>query len=133
MPLVEPAVATGGALLIHVPPPLTSASSIVAPTHTVEKPPMAAGKGLTVTVLVRMQVVKGFVAVIVTTPGMIPVTIPLVDPTVAMAVELLLQVTPAEELSVIVDPGHTADGPLMAAGSALTVTTAVVTQPLPME
>jgi len=133
IPLADPIVATAVGMLLHVPPPLISASSIVDPTHTVEKPLMGDGSGLTVTVFERLQFVNGFVAVTVTTPGVIPVTIPLVEPTVAMPVELLLHVTPADEASVIVEPTHTADGPLIVAGKALTVTTAVVEQPLPIE
>src|SRR5579872_4600041 len=124
MPLAVPIVAMVAGRLLQVPPPLMSASSTVAPAHTVGKPLMADGSGLTVTVLVRMQLVSGLVAVMVTTPGVIPVTMPLVDPMVAMPGELLLQVTPEEEDRVMAEPTHTVDGPLMADGNGLTVTTA---------
>jgi hypothetical protein len=106
---------------------------MVDPAQTVERPLIPAGSGFTVTVFVRLQPVSGLVAVIVTMPVAIPVTTPVDEPTVAMAVELLLHVTPADEVSVTVDPWHTAEGPPMAVGRLLTVTTAVVEQPEPIE
>jgi hypothetical protein len=60
-----------------------------------------------------------------------PVTIPLVASTVAIDILLLLQV-PVEvaSLSVIVDPGHTDEAPVIAAGRGFTVAMAVATQPV---
>ena len=47
-------------------------------------------------------------------PAAIPPTVPLVVPTVPMAVALLLHVPPTPSLSVIVCPTHTAPGPVIA-------------------
>ena len=63
----------------------------------------------------------------------IPLTIPVDAPIVATAVLLLLHVPPATVLlSVILDPTHTADVPVIAAGIAYTVTVAYATQPAAM-
>ena len=72
---------------------------------------MAAGRGFTVRVFERVQPVPVMVQTVVNTPGLIPVTIPLDEPMVAIASALLLQVTPEEELNVTVLPTHTEDGP----------------------
>jgi hypothetical protein len=53
-PVVSPIVATLVLPLFQVPPP-ASLSAIVAPIHTAEGPVMAAGNGLTVTVVVTAQ------------------------------------------------------------------------------
>jgi hypothetical protein len=56
-------------------------------------------------------------------PGVIPVTIPVVEPMVATEVLLLFQVPPRVALlSVRVAPTHTFVVPVMAAGVAYTVT-----------
>ena len=62
-------------------------------------------------------------------PGNTPVTIPLAEPTVA-ALILLLAHTPPEvaSLKVMADPAHTADGPDIAKGNALTVIVVVAIQ-----
>ena len=60
---------------------------------------------------------------------MVPVTLPEAS-TVAMAGSLLLQLPPGLVVPrATVAPSHTADGPVMGAGSAYTVTTCVVLQP----
>lgn len=51
IPLEAPIVATEGARLFQLPPP-ASVSAIVAPTHNAVGPPIAAGTGLTVTLVV---------------------------------------------------------------------------------
>ena len=43
MPLVEPAVATKGFVLLHVPPVVASVNVAGCPIHTTEGPDMAAG------------------------------------------------------------------------------------------
>ena len=116
IPVEVPAVAMVGDTLPQVPPPLASVSVIVAATHTVDGPLTGEGSALTVKVLVRVQPVDMGKQIIVTVPGLIPVTMPLDDPTVAIVVVLLLQVTPAEEVSVIVEPTHKVDGPPITAG-----------------
>lgn len=67
-------------------------------------------------------------------PAVPPVTTPVVEFTVAMPVELLLQVPPAvASVSVIVAPTHTAVGPLMAVGAGVIVMVFVARQPVPSE
>jgi len=64
-------------------------------------------------------------------PEVAPETIPEVEPTVATLVLLLVQLPPAVRLlSVKEEPGHTVLGPVMDAGSGLTVTTVVFEQPV---
>ena len=63
-------------------------------------------------------------------PDAIPVTTPVV-PIVASVPSLLLQVPPAvASLSEVVKPTHTLAVPLIEPGSAFTVTTVVVLQPV---
>lgn len=50
MPVVEPTVAFP-LLALHWPPGVALLNGMVEPTHTLLRPPMDAGKGLTVTVL----------------------------------------------------------------------------------
>jgi hypothetical protein len=59
-----------------------------------------------------------------------PVTTPVVNPTVAIPVALLLQVPPPASLNVVVNPEHTLKSPNIAVGSGLTVTIAVMIQPV---
>lgn len=68
------------------------------------------------------------------TPAVTPVTIPVPDTTVAIPVLLLLQLTPVEVVdNVIVLPTHTSVGPVIEAGSGLTVTIVVEVQPVPID
>ena len=64
-------------------------------------------------------------------PTVEPVTIPVDEPIVALP--LLLLHTPAAgvEFNVVVSPTHTFIVPAIKEGSAFTVTTAVLTQPVP--
>jgi hypothetical protein len=48
-------VATAGVALLHVPPAVALLNVVVALTHTLVVPVMAAGSGLTVTVVVTAQ------------------------------------------------------------------------------
>jgi hypothetical protein len=48
MPVTVPLVTEAPAVLLHVPPPVASASTVVRPTHTEAVPVMAAGLGLIV-------------------------------------------------------------------------------------
>ena len=67
----------------------------------------------------------------VTVPAVTPVTIPVLAPTDAVPVLLLLHVPPVvAELSVVTAPVHTVDAPDIAAGNGLTVTTAITRQPV---
>ena len=47
------------ALLLHVPPDVASVSALVALTHALRVPPIAAGNGFTVTVVVAIHPVVG--------------------------------------------------------------------------
>ena len=59
-------------------------------------------------------------------PGAIPVTTPVLDATLAIAISLLLHVPPAVALdNVVVSNGQTESTPVMAEGAALTITVVV--------
>ena len=120
-------------VLPHTPPGVPSVSGIVDAAQTCVGPAMAAGSGFTVTVLDRVQPVGDIEHVIVATPGTKPATMPLDVPTVAIPGALLFQVTPADDVSGIVEPTQTVDGPPITVGSGLTVTGVVVEQPAPKE
>ena len=55
IPVPEPAPATVVLLLLHVPPPLRSLRSVVAPAQTLSVPSIPVGVGSTVTVMVVRQ------------------------------------------------------------------------------
>ena len=60
-----------------------------------------------------------------------PVTIPVVEPTVATVVLSLVQMPPeVASLSKVVRPTHAAGVPVIGAGTGLTVTTTVAIQPV---
>ena len=62
----------------------------------------------------------------VTVPPLTPLTIPVTDPTVAIAVLLLLQVPPVVvSLKVVVAPGHVLGTPVIGPGDGFTVTGAI--------
>ena len=80
---------------------------------------------MTVTGIVTTQV-PPMEKVTVTVPVTTPPTTPVVRPAVAMPELLLVQVPlPLESVNVIVEPTHTACGPVMGTGEALTVTGAM--------
>ena len=91
----------------------------------------ALGCGFTVNDCVAAHVV-GSVYVKIGFPDATPTTLPLLLPTVAKEVLLLLQVPPVEaSLSVIAKPTQTDVGPVMATGSGFTVTVLVATAVIP--
>ena len=112
---------------------VASLNVVVDPVHTLSVPSIAVGNGFTVNIAVAIQpvpVVYVIVAVLVvaTTP---PVTMPVVDPTLAIPVALLLQIPPpAASVKVVVNPEQTASVPSIAVGNGFTVTTAVMMQPV---
>lgn len=55
VPVVAPMVATPVEPLVHVPPDVVELNVVVLPTHIPNVPVIAAGGGLTVTVLVAVQ------------------------------------------------------------------------------
>ena len=69
------------------------------------------------------------VAVLVTAT-VAPVTIPVVDPTIATVVLLLLHVPPPASLNVVVKPEQTSSVPSIAVGKGSTVTMVVIIQPV---
>jgi hypothetical protein len=117
-------------LLLQVPPALALLNVIVEPTQTLARPVIGAGNGLTVTVVVVIQPVTVAVNVIVITPALIPESTPVVALMLPTAGALLLHVPPpvVKFSKVIVPPTQTWVGPVMAAGSGCTVTTAVLRQ-----
>jgi hypothetical protein len=114
-------------LLLHV-PLLASLNVAVALAHNDVVPAIGLIEPATVTVVVLMQP-EASVYVTEELPTLTPVAIPVVDPTVAMLVLLLLHVPPAEaSYKVVIPPAHTLPFPVI--GSiALTVTAAVALHP----
>ena len=67
----------------------------------------------------------------VAVPADMPVTIPVLRPTVAIVVELLVQVPPMDgSLNVVVAPMHIVAIPVIGGGGEVTVTVVVVAQPV---
>ena len=106
----------------HTPPAVGSVNVAVELAQTEDNPDIdpAVGSKLTVILAVALQPVdKAYVIVVV--PNETPVTIPDNEPIVADD-ELLLQVPPVvASVSVILEPTHTLDEPLIAEGNGLTV------------
>ena len=124
----EPTVAIVASLLLHVPPVVISDNVVVDPTQTEAAPVIADGSALTVSDL-DVTHPADVVYVIFTVPADAPVTSPVALLTVATEVLLLLHVPPVvASVNVVVEPTHTADAPLIAAGSGLTVIVVVVKQ-----
>ena len=133
MPATTPAPLTvpiAVALLIQVPPAVVLARAVVCPTQTNALPVIAAGDASTVTSREAVQPVPS-VYTIVVVPAVSPSTTPVDASTVPTAITLLLQAPPAVALSrSVVLPVQTVAAPVMAAGSGLTVTTAVAAHPV---
>jgi len=128
-PEPDATVAMAALLLTQVPPDAASVRLVLVPTHTLVLPVIAVGVRLTVTVVVVLHPVDN-AYVIVAVPAPAPFTIPVLEPTVATNVLLLLQVPPTVA-SVKADevPVQMPVLPAMPAGRLLTVTTVVVVQP----
>lgn len=138
-PVTTPVPGTTGAIadgvLVHVPPAVASLSVVVLPVHTVVVPVIAAGNGLTVMTADTLQPLGARVYTAVAVEGTVtvpPVTTPVPRPIVAGPL-MLQEPPPVALVSVMVLPLHTLAGPPMAAGNAVTVTMAVVVQPVPRE
>jgi hypothetical protein len=115
-------------LLLHVPPP-ASVSNMLPYWHTAAGPPIAVGNELTVTTAVVLQPNPSEYVMIVV-PVLIPETIPLTEPIVPIGNDPLLQVPPpVPSVSVVVEPRHTPNEPLMGNGVVLTVIVFVARQP----
>ena len=116
-----PIVATVVTVLSQVPPALASVSVVVVPAHNEDRPETE-DILFTVTGVCTLHPVAGMVKVILAIPVPIPVTIPELEPAVAIAGLLDDQVeVPEISLSVIVCPAQTDEGPVMFAGKALMV------------
>src|SRR5579872_552735 len=94
-PLDEPTVATPGLPLLHTPPGVASVNVMVPNTHKtlVLGTTIGAGEETTDTVSIAAHP-SGMVYIIMADPGVIPVTSPEKEPTVATDILLLLHVPP---------------------------------------
>jgi hypothetical protein len=120
-PLDEPIVATAVVPLTHVPPEGMPVKVPDVPIH-IDSDPVIMGVGFTVTTAVVVQPAGVYENVIVAVSAVIPVTMPVVAPTTATVVLLLLHVPPdVASLSVVVAPTHKVRTPVIAAGGGLTV------------
>ena len=117
-------------LLLQVPPPVTSLNDTVAPVHSAIAPCTGAGFAFTVTLLTAIQPV-GALYVIFTVPAATAVTIPVLLPTVAVNMLLLLHTPLPVSERVVVVPAHNTKLPVAVCGLALTITVAAVVQPGP--
>jgi len=96
VPVEEPIAATDGLLLVHVPPATLSVKVVARPAQTGGEV-MTDGNGLTVTMVegwAMPHVDKNTESLINTVPADTPVTMPDEEPTVAMAILLLLHTPP---------------------------------------
>jgi hypothetical protein len=126
-------VATPGAELVQAPPEVASLRAVVEPIHAYAVPVIAAGCVFIVTIFVA-GVPQPIEYVIVQVPAETPVTIPVDEPTVALAVLLLIHEPPPVVLANVVDdPAHIVAVPVIAATELLTVTILLALVPHPVE
>lgn len=131
MPVDGAIVATVLVLLVQVPPVEAEESVMLVPTQRAELPVIDEGNGLTVTVA-AMPHPDGGIYVIDVVPAEMPVTTPVEDPTVAIAVFALVHVPPATgSLNVVVLPIHVLFTPVMPGGGGTTVTIPAMVHPVP--
>jgi hypothetical protein len=128
---VLPTVAIPVLLLLHTPPLITSVMGVVIPVHMADTPVTDGTKVYIFTSAPAEQ--PAAVYNIVACPAPVPVTTPVVAPTVATAVLLLLHVPPPEPVKVEVAPEQSAVTPEAVGAVPLTVTGVVATQPAPSE
>ena len=125
-----PTVATEVFELDQVPPEVVDESVVVVPTHATAVPDIAAGKGLTVSVVVRLQPVL-IVYVIIEVPVDSAVARPDEEPIVATEAVPLAHVPPAGVLdNDVALPSQTVKEPVIEVGNGLTVIVIVVRQPV---
>jgi hypothetical protein len=117
-------VATDVLLLLHAPPPVLTVTRDDVPEHITTEF-VAVGVTLTVTFFVLTQPLTVYDTVVI--PAERPERIPVPEPIVAAVVLLLLHVPPASVFVKVIDEvAHTLTAPPITAGSAETVTIAVV-------
>lgn len=121
-----------GSAVVHVPPDGLLVYKLELKLQNASLPMIGVGSAFTVTVTVLAQPVEMKPHVIVAVPTDTLVTNPVVGSTVATAVFPLLHVTPGLVQSrSVVKPIHTVGLPVIALGSAFTVISLVLTQPIP--
>lgn len=131
MPDAGVSVATEVLLLLQVPPPVVCEIVVVAPTQVADTPEILVVSDTTLNEVVLLHP-PGILYVMVVAPGVdtLAVTIPSVDPTLAMVVLLLLHVPPASALlRVRPCPIHIVKAPVIAPGALLITAVRVVAQP----
>jgi hypothetical protein len=127
-PVDELTDANAGALTLHVPPETEQDRDIESPAQTFPGPVMVPASP-TVSCIDTAQP-DGSVYDMLVVPKEIPVTMPVPEPTVALAGSLLVQLPPAEVFArVTVVPGHTVVLPVIAEGAGRTVNTSEPMQP----
>jgi hypothetical protein len=121
----DPTVAVAAALLVHDPPLIELANVVVDPAQTVAVPDIvpADAEGVILTEVVTTQPVEA-INEMVAVPERTPVTIPVVEPIVAIVVFALDHVPELVLLSVVVPPTHVPAAPVIDPGAAFTVTVA---------
>jgi len=121
-------VAVADALVVHVPPPVSSVSGCVAPVHTESVPVIADGIGFTVNGSVTKHVV-GSVYVMTAEPAATPDTTP--KGSMDAKAEALQDHVPNKvaSLSVVVKPSQTSGVPSIIVGNGSIVTVRVEVQP----
>lgn len=113
--------------LAQVPPVVASANGAVVPAHKVPPPVIAAGPGLTLTILVTVQPAPSEYVIVVVRLADMPVTTPVSGLIVATEGKLLVQVPPGtRSVSVTDAPAQTEDGPAIAEGAVVTETALVI-------
>ena len=116
-------------LLLHVPGDVALLKVAVNPEQIVVTPVIAAGRGLTVTVVVAEQPVAS-VYVITDVPARIPEMIPELMPAEATDVLPLIHVPPPASLNTVDKPAQTEVIPVIGPGRGSTVTVVVMRQPV---
>ena len=130
MPDKEPTVATATSLLLHVPPGVELKRVVVAPSHTLAIPVIAAGVRFTVTVVNARQP-PPTMYVILAVPAASPVTTPVPDATVAIEILPLVHTPPAGALDNVILPStHTVPAPVIGIGVTDTDTVFEAKQPV---
>jgi hypothetical protein len=116
-------------LLLQLPGVVLLPSVVVRPAQTDSEPVIGPGNGLTVTTAVRLQPPVNEYDIVVV-PAAMPPTTP-VELTVATDGLLLAHVPPVEIVAKVVNvPEQSPKVPVIASGTAFTVTSAVVMHPV---
>jgi len=130
VPVLGPEVLTvaNGEVVVHTPPDIASLRVMLLPPHTVVGPVIAAGDGITVTVVYASQPTEYVIVAVPAAPG---VTTPELEPIDATPGLPLVQIPPGVPSVRFSEPvRHTGELPDIAEGGGLTVTTCVERQPV---